>query len=162
MERIGRTQRVPLASQRMDLGQETAASACRKQVGEQRGGGPPLLLLDREPDRPLRRLPLLAVVQGEAGGLEEPLDRLLGRIDARPFALHRDVGLHRRQAAHEIRARRRGVAKDLNVLVGEPGLLEPRAGPASQALPPRPACIRAGISSESTSSSRSGMTRAHM
>ena len=39
MERIGRTQRTPVSSQRIDLGQETAASASGNNVGEHVIGG---------------------------------------------------------------------------------------------------------------------------
>ena len=54
------------------------------------------------------------------------MDGLLGRIDARAFALDRDVGLHRRQAGHDQgKATRR--RERLRVLVGEAGCLEPGA-----------------------------------
>ena len=108
------------------LGPGDRGQRLRHQVGKQFAGRPPLRLRHREPDRALGRLPLLAVFQREASGLEETRDGLLRRIDARALALDRDVGLHRRQATHQKgkATRRREGLYVLRVEL-EPGLLEP-------------------------------------
>ena len=100
-------------------------------------------------------LDLRLLDRGEARRLEEPLDRLLRRADARPLPLLAPVGRARRQPVHGQRQPpRRG--EGLGALVDEAGL-DQRVGDELRRSSAAFRCMRAGISSENSSSRRSGM-----
>ena len=160
MERIGRTQRTPLSSQRMDLGQETAASACGKQVGEQRRAvGRPFSRVTANQTGPLGVSRCSQSSNVRPVDLRKPWIAFSGASTRGPLRSTVMSGCTAGRPG-TIRARRRGVAKVCVLLVGETGSLSREQTCFSSSCAP-PGCMRAGISSESTSSRRSGMACAH-
>ena len=79
---MGRTQRMPLSSQRMDLGQETAASACGSKSASKLAVGRPGSCFTANQTGPLGVSRCSQSASVRPVDLREALDGLLGRIDA--------------------------------------------------------------------------------
>ena len=101
MERIGRTQRIPLSSQRIDLGQRTVASAAGSNSASNSPVGRPFFCVTANQTGPLGVSRCSQSSSARPVDFRNPGDCLLRRIDARPLALDRDVGLLPRQTPHQ-------------------------------------------------------------
>ena len=156
MECRGRTQRNLPSPQRMDFGQGKLRTISGTIVATTCFGGTAGLFDRRQVVGALLVIALLGLIDGsEPRRFEEAFDRGLRRIDARSLRSSRISG-ERDGRPSTTATRRRGVAKVLIALNSSPA--SPSAPPSSRARSSRArACMRAGISSENSSSRSSAM-----
>ena len=125
-------------------------------AGQHLGRRPALLLQHREPELALAGVALLGLVErGEARALQEALDRLVRRADARAAPLLADIGTRGGQAVdHQCQPPRR--REGARVGEAQAGGLQAIATRRLRSSAAR-ACMRAGISSDRSSRRNSAM-----
>ena len=144
MERIGRTQRTPLSSQRMDLGQETAASASGSRSASSSPVGRPFSCVTANQTGPLGVSRCSQSSSVRPVDLRNPWIAFSGASTRGPLRSTVMSGCSSRQARTS-RARRRGVAK-VSGFPNEPASLEQLgADLVLQAPSPRPPASAPGF-----------------